>query len=105
MGVSRKIQPIIVTPRCLRICPPDYRLLDASSDALPVDEARALRIQIEPDSRRLADQILLGDETPAATVFAVVAVVADHEVFARGYRVHGIIVHVRAGLGRRLHTD
>src|SRR3954471_14811089 len=93
MGMSRNTQPIAVTPRCLRISPPGCRSIDLGADATPVDEfrQRALRVEIEPDSRRLADQIRVGDEAPLAAIFAVVAIVADHEVLAgrnhRGFEV------------------
>ena len=35
---------------------------------------------MHPDTERLADQVVLGYETPTATVVAVVAVVAHHEI-------------------------
>src|SRR5689334_4694905 len=98
MGMSRNTQPIAVTPRCLRMCPPGYRSIDLGADAAPVDDLRqrALRVEIEPDSRRLADQILVGDVAPLAAVFAVVAIVADHQVLAGRHHRGWVVVHVLA---------
>src|SRR5215510_4957258 len=97
-GTSRKIQPIIVTPRCLRVMRISQlqaiRSLDSLADAAPVDLPGTLQIQIEPDSRSPADQILVRYQTPRAAVFAVVAVVADHEVIARGHDVECVITPV-----------
>ncbi len=66
-GVSRISQPIAVTPRCL--CTHRCNSLTRVSryglaDAAPDGPARALRVPIEPDLGRLADQILPRDVSP-----------------------------------------
>src|SRR6185312_16528197 len=96
-GISRKIQPIIVTPRCLRydesfLCiepSRDLTLLsfDARADPIPERPAAALQVPIEPDSGRFADQVAFGHEAPDAPVRAVVAIVADHEIAASRHRL------------------
>src|SRR6476620_8807648 len=58
--------------------------LNAIADSAPVDPAGTLQVEIEPDSSRFADQILVGHQTPAATIRAVVAIVANHEVVPGG---------------------
>src|SRR5262245_62423662 len=99
IGISRKIQPIIVTPRCLCVmCPPSQSLFDFLADSLEVDHPAAAWIEIQPDSRRLADQILVGHVTPLAAVQAVVTVVADHQVMTGRNDVE----HLVAAVGRDL---
>src|SRR3981081_1075881 len=61
--------PIKVTPR--------WFLMDSPS--LKCSEAPRLA-EIEPDEKRLSDDILVRNETPHAAVRAVVAVVAHHEI-------------------------
>src|SRR5579872_3095738 len=86
-GTSRMIQPINVTPRC------EWRMIETRSLCLLLDlvsytppngSAAALQVPIEPNSGRLADQMVLRHESPVAAVGAVVAVVADHQVLTRG---------------------
>src|SRR5579872_1804808 len=85
VGSSRKIQPMSVTPVCLERIAFLRESFDRGADAAPVRTACALEIPIEPDSRRLADQIVLGHEAPDTPVLAVVAIVAHHQVHAGGY--------------------
>src|SRR6185437_5106835 len=80
-GVSRNSQPIKVTPRC---CARMQTSLDRHTDPLPLRAARAAPIPIEPDPRRLADQVGLGHKAPGPSVVAVVAVISHHEVHTRG---------------------
>src|SRR2546423_7517889 len=73
--------------------PPDCRLRTATcgarrsrnggADAAPHGTAGAAQISIEPDPGRPADQVLLGHIAPAATVVAVVAIVAHHQIMPR----------------------
>src|SRR5215472_16834397 len=102
-GASRNSQPIAVTPFCLlRIetppgtaltrapeapiepdfgrQPPGPASLDDRADAAPHRPARPSKVPIEPDPRRLADQVLLGHIPPGAAVVTVVAVVPHHHV-------------------------
>src|SRR3954464_8965074 len=105
IGISRKIQPIIVTPRCLRTMCPPRTLFDAVADAAPIDDVGALRIKIEPDSSGLADQILVRHELPDATVAAVVPIVADHHVHAFRDHFELVVSGIRLAVGRRRVTD
>ena len=66
-------------------------LLDRVADATPFPD-------VQPDQKRLADQILLGHESPSAAVLAVVPVVAHDEVVA-GLDLESAIesIHLIAG--------
>src|ERR1700694_1504342 len=84
IGMSKKSQPMTVTPRCL-LCMVVLRcglLVNVGANAAPDRAARTLQIPIEPDSRGFADQMILRDEAPDTAVLAVVAIVAHHEVLA-----------------------
>src|SRR5690606_20139767 len=56
-------------------------LLDALADPGEVDTP----IDIHPDQERLAPQVLFRQEAPVSAVFTVVAIVAHHEIVARGH--------------------
>src|ERR1700719_2797406 len=79
-----------VIPRwCLRIDPlspaletASVSLLDCGADPAPRGAAGALRIPVEPDPGRLADQVCLGYEAPDPAVLAVVTIVAHHQILS-----------------------
>src|SRR5690349_16593642 len=77
-------QPKNVTPRCLKRIEA-LPSVDRHADAAPKGASRAMRVPIEPDPGRFADQVLLGHEAPGAPVVAVVAVVAHHQILPRGH--------------------
>src|SRR6202042_3556155 len=58
-----------------RVC-----LFDQRADAFEIDTA----IPVHPDRKRLADDILLRDETPVAAVLAIIAIIAHCEIVSRG---------------------
>src|SRR5690349_2243853 len=58
-------------------------LLDAPADPLE-GKARHV-IPVPPDEECLAADVVVRHETPVSAVFAVVAIVAHHEVVARRY--------------------
>src|ERR1700746_1074769 len=62
---------------------PGRASLDGRADAAPHGASRAPQVPIEPDSGRLADQILLRDITPGAAILAVVAIVSHHQIVTR----------------------
>src|SRR5712691_2590278 len=64
--------PTKVTPCCFSIDPPSLK------------SAEALRFtEVEPDKKRLADDILVRHETPYPAVGRIVAVVPHHEIMSR----------------------
>src|SRR5688572_27682386 len=77
---SHTSRPVTVTPRCLffMLCLP----APCSAEG---PEAPQL-VQIEPDEERLADDVLVGHESPHAAVARIVPVVAHHEVVPRRNR-------------------
>src|ERR1700691_2785667 len=94
-GTSSTSQPMNVIPCCLRIIAflrtaivrSVYLLPDPVPAQRPaaVPPVPALPVPIEPDSGRLADQILFRHESPYPAVGAVVAIIADHQIMARRY--------------------
>src|SRR5688572_27394092 len=82
-------------PCCFRMKPPLVRdfftrsLLDAVADALEVAE-------VHPHQESAALDVVVGDESPVTAVAALVAVVAHHEVMARGDRAAETVVIVFA---------
>ena len=79
-----------------------------SVDALPMrlqsGPPDALQVPIEPDAARAADQIRLGHEAPDPAVGGIVAVVADHQVVARG-NLHLRELREVAAVGHRFGPD
>src|SRR5688572_2029089 len=72
------ISPSRLIPLCsLRIYPPMPSVKRAEAPQL---------VQVEPDEERLADDVLVGHESPDAAVARVVPVVAHHEVVPRRNR-------------------
>src|SRR3954470_20124083 len=53
---------------------------DRGADAAPGRSPGSFQVPIEPDSCRLADQVVLGHEAPDTPVLTVVPVVAHHEI-------------------------
>src|ERR1700743_1272990 len=85
IGMNRINHPIAVTPRwCLRI--EAHSSFDRGADPAPRRSAGALRIPVEPDTGRLADQVRLGHEAPDPAILAVVAIVAHHEIVSGRHR-------------------
>src|ERR1700716_1994792 len=101
-GTNNMSHPTKVTPVCFERIDISRRFpvtsLDCRTEPAPRRAARTLEVPIEPDSRRFADQIVLGHEAPHPPVLAVVPVVAHHEVAAlrhgrlenRSFADHGI---------------
>src|SRR6266851_4858527 len=54
--------------------------LYCGAESAPHRATGAFEVPIEPDSRRFADQVVLGHEAPDPTILTVVPVVAHHEV-------------------------
>src|SRR5258706_87551 len=69
------------------------RLLYTLAEAAPVRPPGPAERQVQPDARRPTDQVVLGHEPPEASIQAVVAIVADHQILARGHHdvVDGIV--------------
>src|ERR1035441_5813617 len=73
-----------------------------NSPSLARRPAGTMQVPIEPDSRRFADQMILGHETPVAPVGAVVAIITDHQVIAWGHDHFARIAAVVLAGHRRL---
>ena len=79
---------------CAPPCAGEPVALSGRTDALQVAE-------IHPDEERPADDVLVGHEAPVAGVVRIVAVVAHHEVVARGHLAGHAFGTVAAVLAER----
>src|SRR5688572_5941678 len=80
-STSMMSNPMMVTPRC---CFCIVASLFPVPSAEPPEPPQL--VQIQPDEERLADDVLVGDESPYAAVARIVPVVAHHEVVSRRNR-------------------
>src|SRR5688572_668165 len=97
-----------------RIVSPCWRAGNASRISLPLANPAADALEreagdvvpVEPDEERAAADVIVGDESPVTTVVARVAVVAHHEIVARGHsaREAAVIVFAIPTTGERSHA-
>src|SRR6478735_7934123 len=76
---SVRIRPVTLTPACFFF---DHTFID-SLPAILSKTAYALEItQIHPDKKRLADDVLIRDESPVPAVQTIVSIIAHHEIMS-----------------------
>src|SRR5437588_5433326 len=99
-----KMNPVMVKPRCrcrLRISIPST---NAVANAL--ERKAADVVPVEPDEKRLAPDVIVGNEAPIAAVVAIVPVVAHHEITAGGHLAgkSSVIVNTVLAAGELAHV-
>src|SRR5450759_2148362 len=102
---AMKIKPIRVTPFCLCMNAPGNMLL-AYALADPLERKARHVVPVPPDEECLATNMVVRHKAPVTAVFAVIPVVAHHEVLSRRHlaRESGLIVYAVFASWKRSHA-